>query len=75
MNDLWNTFFQFSSSGKTVIPKKTKKKKKKKKFGVTLKKHTPLKKRYVRGSKTPFINKTITKEIIASLGHVSETNS
>ena len=73
MNDLWNTFFQFSSSGKTVLSKNSKKKKKK--FGVTLKKHTPLKKRYVRGSKAPFINKTITKEIIASLGHVSETNS
>ena len=67
-------FFNLALVGKLFF-RKTQKKKKKKKFGVTLKKHTPLKKRYVRGSKAPFINKTITKEIIASLGHVSETNS
>ena len=68
-------FFNLALVGKLFFRKTQKKKKKKKKFGVTLKKHTPLKKRYVRGSKAPFINKTITKEIIASLGHVSETNS
>ena len=66
-------FFNLALVGKLFFRKTQKKKKKK--FGVTLKKHMPLKKRYVRGSKAPFINKTITKEIIASLGHVSETNS
>ena len=29
---------------------------------MTLTKHEPLKKRYVRANKAPFINKTITKE-------------
>ena len=50
-------FFNSALFGKTVLLKNSKN------INVTLKKHTPLKKRYVRSNQAPFVNKTITKEI------------
>ena len=59
INDLQNTFFQFSCSCENCYFEKFKKKKKT--VDVSLKKHAPLKKRYVRASQAPRINKTIKK--------------
>lgn len=50
-------FFNSALFGKTVLLKNSKN------VNVSLKKHTPLKKRYVRSNQAPFVNKTITKEI------------
>ena len=52
-------FFNSAVVVKTVILKNSKKKKKT--VDVSLKKHAPLKKRYVRASQAPLINKTIKK--------------
>ena len=53
-------FFNSAVVVKTVILKNSKKKTKKT-VDVSLKKHAPLKKRYVRASQAPLINKTIKK--------------
>ena len=64
INDVQNTFFLLNSSCENCLFEKLKKT-----VDVTLKRHARLKKRYVRASQAPFINKTITKNVMKQSPH------